>query len=205
MYILQFLNNPIEIVILLLAILIAVSIHEYAHAVSAVYFGDDTPRLMGRTTLNPLAHIDPLGAILFILIGFGWGKPVVINPARLPRRIQELWIALAGPFSNLILALIINIFLIVFSNLPDQIIFAFKTLTYINIGLAAFNILPIPPLDGSSILAYLFPSYRSFVASQLGLLILFLLILSPIGGGSLLSTIITPIINLFSLITLTGI
>ncbi|EKD70747.1 MAG: Peptidase, M50 family, partial [uncultured bacterium] len=142
-----------ETIIFLLSILVAISIHEYAHAATAVYFGDDTPRLMGRDTVNPLAHIDPWGAVFFLIAGFGWGKPVIINPMRFSKRIHELYSSLAGPLSNLLFALVLNLIIMAVSKygLPDSLIQTFSQLSMVNISLAAFNIIPIPPLDGSSI------------------------------------------------------
>lgn len=203
MYIFQFLQNPFQVAVFLFSILIAISIHEYAHAAVAVFFGDDTPKLMGRTTINPLAHIDIFGAIFFLLVGFGWGKPVIINPIRLPKRVYELYVALAGPLSNLLLALAINLSaLYIFKSfLPTALISAFQLLASINVALAAFNILPIPPLDGSSILAYFFPNWHGALASQVGLIILLALLILP---SNLLSAIMTPIIYFFNLITLGG-
>lgn len=199
------LTNPFEAAIFLFGILLAISIHEYAHAASAVYFGDDTPRLMGRTTINPLAHIDPWGAIFFLIAGFGWGKPVIINPMRFSKRIDELYTSLAGPFSNLIFALVLNLIIIVLTkyNLPDSLITTFSLLSTVNISLAAFNIIPIPPLDGSSILDFFYPGYKTF-GVQYGMFILILFLIIPGPSGSLLTSILTPIFNLFSLITLAG-
>lgn len=197
--------NPFEAVIFLFGILLAISIHEYAHAAFAVYFGDDTPRLMGRTTINPLAHIDPWGAIFFLIVGFGWGKPVIINPLRFSKRINELYTSLAGPLSNLIFAFVLNLIIIVLAryNLPDSLIATFSLLSTVNISLAAFNIIPIPPLDGSSILDYFYPGYKTFGA-QYGMFILILLLIIPGPSGSLLASILTPIFNLFSFIALAG-
>lgn len=194
-----------ETIIFLLSILVAISIHEYAHAASAVYFGDDTPRLMGRATVNPLAHIDPWGAIFFLIAGFGWGKPVIINPMRFSKRIYELYTSLAGPLSNLLFALILNLIILTISkyDLPDSLIKTFLQLSMVNISLAAFNIIPIPPLDGSSILDYFYPGYKTFGA-QYGIFILIMLLVIPGTGGSLLTSILNPIFNLFRFITLGG-
>lgn len=201
------LSNPLEAIIFIFGILIAISVHEYTHAATAVYFGDDTPRLMGRTTINPLAHIDPWGALFFLIAGFGWGKPVIINPMRFSKRIDELFCALAGPVSNLVFALVLNIIIKLLAassiGLPQTLLAAFSILAMVNVALAAFNIIPIPPLDGSSIVEYFYPGYKTFGAIYGTMLLLFLL-LFPGTNGSLLNSILTPIFNLFTRITLGG-
>lgn len=200
-----FLQDPFIAVIFLFGIAIAISIHEYAHAATAVFFGDDTPKLMGRTTVNPVAHIDPWGAVFFLIAGFGWGKPVIINPMRFSKRIYELYCALAGPISNLLFALVLNIAIRIISNfgLPQTIITAFSMLAMVNVSLAAFNIIPIPPLDGSSIIEYFYPGYKTFGAIYGTMLLLFLLFF-PGTNGNLLSSILTPIFTFFTLITFGG-
>lgn len=207
MNILGLINNPIETIIFLVGIVMAITFHEYAHAWMAARLGDETPVLQGRTTLNPLAHLDLFGSIAFLLIGFGWGKPVVYNPMRLSRRIDELWVALAGPASNLLLAFILNVFgyLQTISGLvivnPDFL----TVVVLINIYLAAFNMIPIPPLDGSSILAYFWPPYRSLVGGQIGFILLLILIFLPGGSLNLLQTILSPVIaGFYHLTTLFG-
>lgn len=212
MFIQDLLSNPLTAVVTLASIVLAITVHEYSHALAATKLGDDTPRLMGRLTLDPTAHIDPIGGLLFLIIGFGWGKPVQYNPLRLRQKIDELWIALAGPASNLIVALIINLIILgiihlVGSGMSDKLaifLVLLKNVAYINTILAAFNLLPLPPLDGSSIVAYFLPAWRSVVASQLGLVILLLLIFPVFGGGNVLGSIMTPIITFFQKITLAG-
>src|SRR3972149_8566479 len=105
-------NNPIMFVIYLLALLIAITVHEFAHAKVADYLGDPTPRLQGRLSLNPLVHLDPLGMILLFLVGFGWGKPVMFDPFNLrnPRRDAAL-ISIAGPGTNFVVALLLSLIL----------------------------------------------------------------------------------------------
>ncbi len=196
-------QSPVAAIIFVVSIVLAITIHEFAHAWTADRLGDDTPRLMGRVTLNPLAHLDPIGSVAFILLGFGWGRPVIYNPMRLSHKIDELWIALAGPISNILLAIVLNAlafatrqYNISFFN-ADVLSFAAQ----INVFLAAFNMLPIPPLDGSSIIAYFFPTYRSLMGGQIGLIILLLLIFSGILGS-----FTQPIIHAFNqLATLGGI
>ena len=191
-----FQQNPIAGIVFILSVVVAITVHEFAHAWTAMMLGDPTPVHDGRVTLNPAAHIDPVGGLMFLLVGFGYGRPVIYNPMRLRNRIDELWIALAGPASNIVLALIFHIILFIevkstvaFIN-PDFLNLAIL----VNLTLAAFNMIPIPPLDGSSIIAYFWPPYRSLVGGQIGLMLLIILILI---SGSFLSTIMTPLISIF--------
>ena len=145
--------------IMLPGILLAISIHEFSHGFVAVKLGDDTPRIQGRMTLNPLKHIDPLGFMCLLLVGFGWAKPVMINSRNFknPRR-DDLLVSIAGPASNLIMALIFvilmklaDMFLPV--TMTTQVVWAVLSGTVqINLVLMVFNLLPIPPLDGHHIL-----------------------------------------------------
>lgn len=151
-------------------------IHEYAHALTATKLGDDTARLKGRLTLNPLAHIDIMGAVMIFLVGFGYAKPVPVNPRRFrnPRKGMALT-ALAGPVSNLIMAfvflLLYKVFWVIFFEVSNmQVFYVASTFFYyaasINVGLAVFNLLPIPPLDGSRIANLLIPSKYYFKIMQ---------------------------------------
>lgn len=200
-------SNPLDAFVYLLGIVFALTVHEYSHAWVATRSGDDTPRLMGRLNLNPASHIDPLGGLMFILLGFGWGKPVVYNPLRLRRRVDELLIALAGPVANLLSALVIRLVIIGLLSLnftgEQSILFLrfLEIVATVNVYLAAFNLLPVPPLDGSSILAYFYPPFRGVFASQIGLMLILLLIL-PLGGQNLLGTIMNPLISLLQTLTL---
>jgi len=142
------------------AVILGLTIHEFSHAYIANKLGDDTAKSQGRVTLNPIMHIDPLGMVFIILAGFGWAKPVQFNPEKLlsPKR-DKILIALAGPLSNLIVGIlflfVIKIFLffsyLVAENTYTIIINILFYISVINLGLFIFNILPIPPLDGSHI------------------------------------------------------
>jgi Zn-dependent protease len=171
-----------------IVLLIAFTIHELAHAVTADYLGDPTPRRMGRITLNPLKHLDPFGTIMLIIAGFGWAKPVMVNPMNMrgnPRTSMAI-VAIAGPLSNLIMAGMAAIFFrlgLVDLNslfLGNAGSFSLANLLvqflYINLALAFFNLIPVPPLDGSKILFAILPAelvYRLRPLEQYGFMILF--------------------------------
>lgn len=146
-------TEPLLFLIIVLAILLAISIHEYFHAWMAFYLGDPTAKLQGRLTINPLAHLDPMGTLLLFLIGIGWGKPVPFNPLNLKyQKRGELLVGLAGPFSNFLAALIVGLFLRFFEPINPGFFLFLSFFVWINIVLGVFNLMPIPPLDGSHIL-----------------------------------------------------
>lgn len=143
-------------------IVIAMVVHEYAHARVAYALGDYTPRLQGRLTLNPAAHVDPIGLLMLFIVHFGWAKPVQINPMNFsnPRR-DDILVSLAGPVSNLITAFIALIILVLLAKFDfpfsEGTLLVFNLIIIYNINFAIFNMLPIPPLDGSHILRNLLP------------------------------------------------
>ncbi len=191
-------QNPLFFLIFAIALLAAVTIHEFAHAWVADKLGDPTPRLSGRLTLNPLAHLDPIGTLALLIARIGWGKPVPIDPYNLknPQRDVAL-ISLAGPLSNLILATLLA-FLLKIALLMPYSSFVIPVIT-INVGLAIFNLLPIPPLDGSKILVGFLPKTWGIKVEeelrQYGTILLIILIFPFFGGASLAIKIIWPIIN----------
>ena len=184
MLISQIISNPIFILYFLAALIVAITIHEFSHALVANFLGDPTPARAGRLSLNPLRHLDPIGTIFLLVAGFGWGKPVYYDPTNLKRgRLDELIIALSGPLSNIIVAAIFaipyrlaNSFGL--SGIENAFYYdLFNIITELNLILAVFNLLPIPPLDGSKIL-YLFVSEKTrIILDQIGIPILFVLII----------------------------
>ncbi|MGW8249458.1 MAG: site-2 protease family protein [Anaerolineales bacterium] len=195
----------------LVVLLTAFSVHEFAHAWTANYFGDDTPRLNGRLTLNPIVHLDPMGSLLMLVAGFGWAKPVPINPYALERRSPAalMLVSLAGPISNLLMAVLaaipfqlglVSIQTAMFDYttssshfLPTvpQMLFVF---VYLNLLLMLFNLIPLYPLDGEKVAMYFFPpSWTKFLDTIRPFAPLILLALVFVGG---LNWIITPTLNL---------
>lgn len=173
-------DTILKIGVNLIVLFMVIPIHEFAHAWSATKLGDITPRYQGRLTLNPLAHIDPLGAICMVLTGFGWGRPVQINPMNFRKYRKGMALcAAAGPISNLIVGLIGMIgykfanaaYMISYTNGSSnlEVMYWITMILYyftaVNVGLAVFNLLPIPPLDGSKILSYFTgPKLDRFIA-----------------------------------------
>jgi Zn-dependent protease len=196
-----------ELIILAPPLLFALTLHEFAHGYIADRLGDPTARLAGRLTLNPLSHLDPLGTIAFFFIKFGWAKPVPVNAGNFRNPKQGmLWVALAGPVTNLGLAIISAILtkiawliagFLPYSRMMEAILLPLSAMlvasVWINLVLAIFNILPIPPLDGGRILAGLLPDrlaepYRQ--VERYGFVIILILAFS-----GLLSKVILPIIR----------
>jgi Zn-dependent protease len=190
-----------RIALILPAVLVGFTIHEYAHALVAVRLGDNTPKDQGRLTLNPLAHIELIGLLMILLLGFGWAKPVQINPNNFKRpKYDEILVSLAGPFSNLLFGFIFGLLLkFLLTTMPGvfdgggsgTILLQVVTyLIWINLLLAVFNLFPIPPLDGSHILLSLVPDrFARFKSaySQYGRYILIgLILLGSFSGYNLL-------------------
>ena len=198
------LNQPLSVLISrAITLVIAFTIHEFAHAWSADELGDDTPRANGRLTLNPLAHLDPIGSLLLLVAGFGWAKPVPINPYALERRTPAgpMLVAAAGPVSNLLLAIVAAIPFRMGLVQPSQAAGLMPTMAsfltefiWINLILLFFNLIPVAPLDGEKVLEYFVPAGARSFLYQLRpygpMLLLLLIFVGPLIGFDLLSLLI---------------
>lgn len=197
----ELVTNPIGAVLFLLSIVIAVTVHEFCHAKTADNLGDPTPQTMGRITLDPRAHLDLVGSLLFLMFGFGWGKPVPYDPYNLknPRR-DAAMIALAGPMSNFVMAIGASFVLRFFVGANGAPLFALFLTTFIttNLVLGIFNFIPIAPLDGFRIVGGLLPENQAdewYSLERYGFLLLLFFILPFAGGRSMLQTFVSPVIN----------
>ena len=195
---LEVINTPIKVIYWLIAFGISLSVHEAAHAWMADRLGDPTAKLSGRLTLNPLAHLDPIGTLMLLFAGFGWGKPVPVDDFNLlhPRRDSGL-ISLAGPTANLTLAVFLSlIFRLIYPS--SFISFLLLPIISLNVSWAIFNLLPVHPLDGSHVLVGFLPADTAERVEQAleeyGLILLIFLVF-PFFGESLAIKIISPIIN----------
>lgn len=192
--------NLEQILLAVPSILLAIAVHEYGHAYVAYKLGDPTPKYQGRLTLNPLAHLDPLGTIMLLLFRVGWARPVMINTQYFKNKKQgTLLVSLAGPLANVITAWIFYNIVSIFgtymlrSAIGQPLILFLYINVQMNLGLAAFNLIPIPPLDGSHVLASLLPRSLSYRYAQLAPYGPIVLIGLLIFGGS--RYIVNPIFN----------
>lgn len=167
-------------------LVIALVIHEYAHAKAADVMGDFTPRMTGRLTLNPMAHIDPIGLIMLLVVRFGWAKPVMINARNFRNwRQGELLVALAGPVANLLVAFISLLAMAVLFKLgmfSEGVRLVLSMMVLFNINFAIFNMLPLPPLDGSKVLMVLLSgrlAYKLMSLERYSFIILIFLMMTP--------------------------
>jgi Zn-dependent protease len=203
-------TQPLFTIVTLLGIIYALTIHEFFHAFVATFLGDNTAKDLGRLSLNPLVHLDFIGFLMLLFIGFGWGKPVPFNPDNLK---NQKWgsaiIAFAGPLSNIISSFIflgILKYLIPSLNLllSDLLIYFLNNLILINIILAIFNLIPIPPLDGSKILFAVLPdqfeNYKISLEQNGPYILIGLLALDSLFNIGIFSNLFNWIINLINLV-----
>lgn len=192
-------TNPVLFILWTLAVILALTIHEFSHALAGKLQGDPTAELEGRLTLNPLAHIDWFGFILLLIIGFGWAKPTPFNPYNLKyKKFGATLVALAGPISNAIIVLIIGTVLAIIVRIghfsaDNLMIQFFLLLLQVNILLGIFNLLPIPPLDGSRVLTSLIGEKYPQVVETLDRYGMYILLAFVIFGGSMLSNIFSSV------------
>jgi Zn-dependent protease len=188
----------------IVTLVIAFTVHEFAHAWSADQLGDDTPRLNGRLTLNPLAHLDPLGSLMLVVSGFGWAKPVPINPYALRRRTPAgtMLVSIAGPFSNLLMAILaalpfragwLDLLATGGRILPSASDFLVQFI-FINLILLFFNLIPLAPLDGEKVAEYLLPPRGQDILYRVRpygpFILIGLLFLGTLGGLNVLGTLV---------------
>ena len=199
----------------ILILVIAFTVHEFSHAKVADLFGDNTPRANGRLTLNPLRHLDPMGSLLLLFAGFGWARPVPVNPYALNRAAPSalMWVSLAGPMSNFLMAILgavplrLGILPGSFGGsgiLPTPQEFTFE-FVWINLALMLFNLIPLAPLDGEKIASYFAPPSIARVLERISpygpLILLAVLFIGPRLGIDMMGMIITqPLANLFYLL-----
>ncbi len=195
MLLLQLIRNPIDGIALVVTLVVALTFHEYAHAWSAARLGDDTARLAGRLTLDPRRHLDVMGSLVFLIVGFGWARPVPVDGYALGHR-GMLWVALAGPVSNLLLATLVLVplrFAVVAGEVPLWAN-ALGLFGWLNLGLAIFNLIPVAPLDGWKVLLGSVPSdmaWRLAKYEVYGPMLLLLLLVAPsFGGPDILVTVV---------------
>ena len=188
-------------------LLVAITFHEFAHAFAADKLGDDTPRLQGRLSLNPLSHLDPIGSLMMLFAGFGWGKPVEVNPRNYDRRFSmdnaDAIVSIAGPLMNFFLAIVLTIIYCIIYKVASSsfinsqvgiiIMLMINIAISLNIGLGVFNLIPLPPLDGSKIIKAFLPyNARVWFENNEKIIEIVFVVLWIMG---ILSKIISPIIG----------
>ena len=201
-------SSPSQLISGVITLMIAFTFHEFAHAWTATQFGDDTPRLFGRLTLNPLNHLDLMGSLMLLFTGFGWAKPVPINPRRIQQHSNSalMLVAISGPLSNLILAIAAAIplrFGLVTQSapagnfLPSPYTFL-VFFVFTNLGLMLFNLIPLPPLDGEEVLTFLLPpeleSKWEMIRPYGPYILMLILFLGPTFGVNIIELFLRPLI-----------
>ena len=221
-------SDPVNALITLLAfvlvVIVAITVHEFSHALTANLLGDGTAKSKGRLTLNPLAHLDPAGTVMIVVVGFGWGRPTPVNPARFGKRMRSgmAAVSFAGPISNVIVASLAALpvkmgvlspgvvgFSLFRGDTGEIWAYLLGSLIFINILLAAFNLIPVAPLDGFKVVLGLLPRNLASEWIKLerwGPLILLALIISGfiLPTGSLLVPIMRPLVNALAFIIIGG-
>jgi Zn-dependent protease len=183
--------SPPVFVGILVALVVGITFHEFSHALVADQLGDHRPRALGRVSINPLRHLDPLGALFFLIAGFGWGKPVPVNAYALRAgRIGLTMVALAGPLANFLVAAVVAVIFRVMllaglldASFPNEVM---QLIVYFNVALGLFNLIPIPPLDGYNVVLPLLPPRQAFAVqryAQYGYIALLLLLVLSYGPG----------------------
>ncbi len=200
--------DPTTLLVRVITLVIAFTIHEFSHAWVATMFGDNTPSAAGRLTLNPIKHLDVLGSLLLLVAGFGWAKPVPINPYNMRSRSGVMWTSLAGPFSNFLMAIIAAIPLRLGVNHIGGSSFLgifLENFMLINLVLMLFNLIPIAPLDGEKIAEYVWPPAWGRVLEKLSrygpVILMLLVLLGSFGSFNVLGAVINPpMVNLANLL-----
>lgn len=214
----------ITLMAFVLVVIVAITVHEFSHALTANLLGDDTAKSQGRLTLNPLAHLDPAGTVMIVVVGFGWGRPTPVNPTRFGTRMRPgiAAVSFAGPISNVIVASLAALpvkmgllspgvvgFSLFRGDTGEIWAYLLGSLIFINILLAAFNLIPVAPLDGFKVVLGLLPRNLAMEWNKLerwGPLILLVLIISGfiLPTGSLLVPIMRPLVNALAFIIIGG-
>lgn len=200
--------SPDILICRIITLVIALTVHEFCHALAADRLGDMTPRAAGRLTLNPLVHLDLFGSMLMLITGYGWAKPTPVNPAAVNRNSKYgmLWVSLAGPFSNLGLAVLAGLpfrFGLVQYTAPSGWLPSLGEFLYqfflLNVVLAIFNLIPLPPLDGEKVLSALLPPNAAATYDKIRpygpFILMALLFLGPLVHLDVISWIMTPILT----------
>jgi Zn-dependent protease len=188
-------GNYALFILLLVALIVSLTFHEYGHAIMAKWQGDNTAERLGRLTLSPLAHIDPVGMLMVVFIGIGYAKPVPIDPRNFKSSMSDFWVAGAGPFMNLLLAVLAwtTYQILLMNGLNNEAIGSFFfQLASINLVLMLFNLIPLGPLDGHYILPYFLPrdlsrKYRDINERMGSMALIGLIVLSMVGGVPIFS------------------
>lgn len=212
-------SSPSQLIAGVITLMIAFTFHEFAHAWVATQFGDDTPRLFGRLTLNPLSHLDLMGSIMLLFTGFGWAKPIPVNPHKIQQHSNSalMLVAVSGPLSNFVLAILAAIPLrlgwvnpsaplVDFFPSPYSFLIFF---VFTNLGLMLFNLIPLPPLDGEEVLSFFLPPQMQQQWEQIRpygpYILIALLFLGPMLGFSIIDLILRPAVLSIARLLLGGI